>query len=85
MLTTPLALDAGHAAGLTPPATAALAYRLARGRWPWSRSLPDWPRPLRDRVRRELRQAGMTRGLVPHLPTIRAAAEVYRAVGGVRR
>lgn len=72
-----LALEAAHAARLSPPATAALAYRLAHRAWPWA-ACPWLPR-ARARVRHELRRAGFTAGGAPHLPSIRAAAALWRA------
>lgn len=84
-----LAHDAAQAAGLADPTRLALSFRLLRGAWPWRFRLhPE--RGLRredaPEVRAELAAAGfLTNNGRPDLLAIRAAAEVYRAVGGVRR
>lgn len=73
-------LSAGRV--LTLPAACALAYRLEHGRWPWA--VVTFRPTLRNRVRAELRRAGLTRGGTPHLPSIRAAVAVADAgIGGV--
>ncbi|MCC7362729.1 MAG: hypothetical protein IT317_24825 [Anaerolineales bacterium] len=73
-----LARDAGCACGLRPHTALALAYRLHHGAWPWLQPGAIAP-PVRHQIRLELGRAGLTRGGAPHLPTIRAAAEVWRA------